>query len=346
MKPPALRDVADLAGVSVTTVSRHLNGQLRLPEATSLRIHKALEKLRYRPNPHARRLSTGRTETLGLVVPDIANPFFARIAAAAEAEADARGLQLSLFSTRNRPDQERVHIEALGRNHLDGLIFATNHAGHGDLAGIANEAGPLVVIDEDFPDVRAPRLFCDNHLGGALAGAHLAELGHKKAAYLGAGPELMSGMRRRNGFREALKSHGAHMSAAYYCDYTRDGGRAAARAFLADGRPATAVFAAADEIAIGALEVFAEAGVRAPRDLSVIGFDDVAPLHLFDPGLTAVRQPVDAMGRRAVEILTAPEGETPPDEELLPVTLMRRASCAAPASPQPTTTDQQMERRV
>jgi LacI family transcriptional regulator len=323
-----------------------MNGLIHLPEATRRRIDKALETLDYRPNPHARRLSTGRTETLGLVVPDIANPFFARIAAAAETAADARGLHLSLFSTRNRPQNERLHIESLSRKHFDGLIFATNHAQHGDLPALADGAGPLVLIDEDVPGANAPRLFCDNRAGGALAAAHLVELGHTTAAYFGAGPELMSGRRRFEGFRDELTKHGARLSAAYYCDYTRDGGRAAASAFIEDGRPASAVFAAADEIAIGALEIFAAAGLRIPRDLSLIGFDDVAPLHLFDPALTAVRQPVDAFGRRAVEILTAPQGVTPWGEELLPVTLERRASCAAPTGPQPTTTDQQMERRV
>ena len=136
-----LRDVAGRAGVSVTTVSQFLNGQIRLPDTTSARIAEALRVLEYQPNLHARRLSTGRSDTIGLVVPDIANPFFARLAAAVEMAADARGLQLALFATLNRPGRERAYVEALSRNHVDGLIFATNHANHGGLHDLINATG-------------------------------------------------------------------------------------------------------------------------------------------------------------------------------------------------------------
>lgn len=322
-----LRDVARLAGVSPTTVSRFVNGQITLPEATSGRIVDAMRVLEYRPNPHARRLSTGRSDTIGLVVPDIANPFFARMAAAIEGEADAHGLQLALFATLNRPGRERAYLEALSRNHVDGLIFATNHAEHGDLHELINATGRVVVVDEDVAGAEAPRLFCDNAEGGRQAGAHLATLGHRRVAYLGAGPEMLSGRRRIDGLRAGLGA-GAQV-VAFPCDYTREGGMAAARGFLTAGRPATAIFAAADEVAIGLLQVLREAGVCVPGDVSVIGFDDVVPLHLFDPPLTAVRQPIEAIGRRAVEILTTPAGEAAPlAEELLGVELIPRASCA------------------
>ena len=333
-RPPRLRDVAGRAGVSVTTVSRFLNGQIRLPDTTSARIAEALRVLEYQPNLHARRLSTGRSDTIGLVVPDIANPFFARLAAAVEMEADARGLQLALFATLNRPGRERTYVEALSRNHVDGLIFATNHANHGDLHDLINATGRVVVVDEQVSGAEAPRLFCDNAEGGRKAGAYLAELGHRSVAYLGAGPEMLSGRRRIAGLREGLGAVGGVEVRLFQCDYTRVGGARAADAFLAAGRPATAIFAAADEVAIGVLQVLREAGVSVPGDISVIGFDDVAPLHLFDPPLTAVRQPIEEMGRRAVEILTSPaEHPDRSNETLLEVDLIVRASCApVPAS--------------
>ena len=128
---PGLKDVAKAAGVSVPTVSRFLNGSLRLPEPTARRIEAAIAALNYRPNPHARRLSLGRSDTIGLVVPDIANPFFAQFVAAVEAEADRRGLGVSLFATLNRPGREIGYLQLLERNHVDGLIFLTNHPDDG-----------------------------------------------------------------------------------------------------------------------------------------------------------------------------------------------------------------------
>ena len=119
------------AGVSVPTVSRFLNGSLRLPEPTARRIEAAIGALNYRPNPHARRLSLGRSDTIGLVVPDIANPFFAQFVAAVEAEADRRGLGVSLYATLNRPGREVGYLQLLERNHVDGLIFLTNHPDDG-----------------------------------------------------------------------------------------------------------------------------------------------------------------------------------------------------------------------
>lgn len=130
MRPAKLKDVA---GVSATTVSRFMNGQIRLPEATERRIMQPTERTAYQPNLHARRLSMGRSDAIGLVVPDIANPFFARLAAPVEAEADARGLQVSLFVTLNRPGRERDYLGALTRNQVDGMIFATNHGDHAEL---------------------------------------------------------------------------------------------------------------------------------------------------------------------------------------------------------------------
>ncbi len=322
-----IRDVAKIAGVSPTTVSRFVNDQIRLPEATRRRIRLAIELTGYRPNLHARRLSTGRSDSIGLVIPDIANPFFARLAAAVEDEADARRLELSLFVTLNRPGRERAYIEALARNQVDGLIFATNHAEHDLLRAQQVAPGRMVLVDEDVPGLPAPRVFCDNYGGGLLVGRHLAALGHRRVAYLGAGPELMSGRLRLAGLRAGL-AEGAHVVEAL-CSYTREGGAAAASRLAARETGVTAIFAAADEVAIGVLQVLRERGLRVPDDFSLVGFDDVEPLHLFDPPITAVRQPIDAIGRHAVDLLAAPEdGPERQGEMVLPVELVERASCA------------------
>lgn len=330
-----LKDVAAAAGVSVTTVSRMLNGSLDLPSETRKRIEDAIVALKYQPNPHARRLSRGRSDTIGLVVPDIANPFFATLVAAVEEEADERGLALSLYATLNRPGREMAYLSLLERNHVDGLIFVTNHPDHGELAAIINRTGKVVVVDEDVPQAIVPKLFCDNRQGGELAGQHLAAFGHRHVLYIG-GPDVMISTERRFvGFEAAIRvRHGESAVIERYCgDYTIEFGRQAAQRYLSGRREATAIFASSDEIAIGVIEVLRAQGISIPEQISVIGFDDVGPLHLFAPPLTAIRQPVRGMGSRALSLLLDADWQQPAkaSEELLPVEIVVRNSVAPPA---------------
>lgn len=339
-KLPNLKDVATLAGVSVSTVSRHLNGSLVLPESTAGRIADAVGALGYQPNPHARRLSLGRAETIGLVVPDIGNLFFARLVAAIEAAADEAGLGVSLFATLNRPSRELVYLDLLRRHHVDGLIFVTNHAdGDGSLAERIDLAKTVVVVDEDVPGTGVPKLFCDNEHGGWLAGRHLAEAGHTRLGYVGSGPEMISTRRRCGGFERSLAEAGpAHrLTARFHGDYTVEFGRRTAAEFIDAGLPATGLLVASDEIAVGFLEELQARGVRVPEDVSLVGFDDVGPLHLFSPPLTAIHQPVDALGRRALELLTGITRQVlaPGYEELLPVEIVVRSSVAPPRESPP-----------
>ncbi|WP_127903910.1 LacI family DNA-binding transcriptional regulator [Solirhodobacter olei] len=347
-RSPSLKDVARTAGVSVTTVSRMLNGSLQLPDETRLRIEAAIRSLDYQPNPHARRLSRGRSDTIGLVVPDIANPFFAMLVASVEEEADRRGMALTLYATLNRPGRELSYLRRIEDNHVDGLIFITNHADDGNLGRAINRTGRVVLVDEDVPDARAPRLFCDNEMGGYLAGAHLAENGHRHVLFAGQGDRMLSAHRRYAGLEHALReAFGARAELTRYeGEYTIEFGRAAARRFLDEGCPATAIFASSDEIAIGVIEVFRDRGIVVPRDVSVIGFDDVGPLHLFAPAITAVRQPVRQIGRRALELLldTSWQALDPTmPEELLPIELVVRNSVAPPAE-QPVQREPQQRR--
>ncbi len=330
-----LKDVARAAGVSVTTVSRLLNGSLDLPSETKKRISDAIRDLNYQPNPHARRLSRGRSDTIGLVVPDIANPFFATLVAAVEEEADTRGLAVSLYATLNRAGREVAYLQLIERNHVDGLIFVTNHPDDGQLATLINRTGKVVIADEDVPGAQAPKLFCDNELGGALAGRHLAEFGHRDVLFVGGPQAMISSRRRSNGLERTLRdAFGEDIRLSKYAgDYTVAFGRQAAKRFIEEGRPATAIFASSDEIAIGMIEVFRDQGVSIPDDVSVIGFDDVGPLHLFGPPMTAIRQPVRAIGGRALSLLleTNWQGKQALVEELLPVEIVVRKSVAPPA---------------
>lgn len=331
----SLKDVADAAGVSVTTVSRLLNGSLQLPTETKQRIVNAIRELNYEPNPHARRLSRGRSDTIGLVVPDIANPFFATLVSTVEEEADKRGLALSLYATLNRPGREISYVTALARNHVDGLIFITNHPDDGELAALINQTGKVVIVDEDVPDAMVPKLFSDNEQGGYLAGRHLADHGHRRVLYIGGPQEMISTRRRFRGLERALKERGEPFEIIRHEGrFTVEFGREAARRFLDEGRQATAIFASSDEIAIGLIEVLRAEGVSVPDEVSVVGFDDVGPLHLFSPPLTAIRQPVRALGERSLALLLETnwqETENLSTEELLPVEIVVRNSVAPPS---------------
>jgi LacI family transcriptional regulator len=335
-KAASLKDVASVAGVSVTTVSRLLNGSLSLPAETRERIEAAIRDLHYQPNPHARRLSRGRSDTIGLVVPDIANPFFAAFVAAVEEEADSRNLAVSLYATLNRTGREVAYLELIEHKHVDGLIFVTNHADDGRLARLISKAGKVVVADEDVPGADAPKLFCDNEQGGDLVGRHLAGHGHRDVLFVGSAEEMISGRRRFGGLRRALCEHWREdiVPAAYRGTYTIEFGREAARRFIAEGMPATAISATSDEIAIGLMEVFKAEGISVPQDVSIVGFDDVAPFHLFATPVTAIHQPVRAMGRRSLALLLETNWQdhaSPAPQELLPVELVVRESVAPPA---------------
>lgn len=329
-----LREVAIAAEVSIATVSRFLNGSLTLPPATVTRIEHAIRVLNYRPNSQARRLSLGRSETIGLVIPAIANPFFAQLADVVERAAEARGLGVLLCISRNQPKRELDYLTLLQSNRVDGLLFLTNHSDASGLAKAINTARHVVVVDEDVPGAEVPKIFAANEQGGELAGAHLIQAGHRRLAFVGGPLGMLGTTERLAGFQRVVSaSSGSTIVQKLYCDYSTAEGRKVADAILAAKPAATAVFVTSDVVALGMLERLRERAVAVPKDLSLVTFDDVGPLHLFAPALTAIRQPVADMGTQAVALLMShiagtAQAEAPPVR--LPVELVVRASVAAP----------------
>ncbi|MDJ0390721.1 LacI family DNA-binding transcriptional regulator [Roseomonas sp. E05] len=332
-RPARVKDVAALAEVSVTTVSRYLNAGLVLPPATAARIDAAVRQLAYQPNRLARSLSLGRSDTIGLVVPEIANPFFAHLAAAVEEAAEAEGLGLLLCATLNRLDRELDYLERLRSHQVDGLIFLTNHHDDGRLAQGISASRNLVLIDEDVAGTSVPKLFCDNHQGGRLAGERLLAAGHRRLGFVGGPPGLMSTDERLEGLRAAAHGvPGAEIAWTSAGPHTPEQGRAAAAAWLAlpDDRP-TGLLLGSGVLLDGFLEAVREAGIAVPDDLSLVAFDDVGPLHLFNPPVTAIRQPVAEIGRRGVALLRGRlRGEPAGPPLRLPVELVERHSVASP----------------
>jgi LacI family transcriptional regulator len=325
-KPPSLQDVAKAAKLSPATVSRYLNGSLSLPAETADRINTAIARLKYRPNPHARSLSRGRSDTLGLVIPDIANPFFSRLAAAVESRADEKGLGLMLCSSLNRPERELDYIERLQRNFVDGLLIATNHLDDGKLAAAINEAPNIVLLDEDVPGANVPKVFSDNLQGGMLAARHIIDAGHRKLAFIGGPENIMSSRERASGFRDGADGE-AEIVAEMFGEYTIAFGRQAMADLLDRRADITAIFVAADEILFGMLDVLRERDIRIGQDLSVVTFDDAGPLAFFDPPVTAIRQSIEDIARQALDLLLSRLGGDTRDPVLrVPTELVERAS--------------------
>ena len=333
----SLKDVAKEAEVSSATVSRYLNGTLDLPDGTRARIDAAVGKLKYQPNPHARRLSLGKSDTIALILPDIANPFFAKLAASIEMAASKYKSMVLLHATFNQGTRELAALKRAAQNRVDGVIFITNRSPDDPVAEELNGFSRAVILDEDVPGGLAPRILCDNEMGGVLAGEHLRDAGHQHVAYFGGGRDLLSTHARLAGLRAGLLTDGKAIRepTLFVGDHSPTSGRQLAERFLDQVDTETAIFSGSDELTIGILEVFKERGVRIPEDLSHISFDNARALHLFAPPITAVRQPVEDLGARAVDILFCDAWEQPGFRqriEIMPVTLMERSSVTAPAN--------------
>ena len=324
-----LSDVATEAGVSPTAVSRYLNNRIALPLATRERIDAAIAKLNYRPNLLAKRLSTGRTEAISLVTPEIANPFFAELAAAIEGEAQAHGYAVYMSSTQGDRMREIDAIQRLEDQHVDGLIMMTNQPDDGSLAALLNQHQNVVLLDEDIPGVLVPRVFVENQQGSYLAARHLIDAGHRDIALVSGPHNLMSVTERLAGFERAMAEADLPVRPGWVLlgEYSRDYGRAAALQLLSGAHRPTAVLACSDYIASGILQAARQAGLEVPGDLSLVGFDDMPFAELVDPPLTTVRQPVAAMGRTAFQQLLALINKTELEPQTrLPVSLIVRKS--------------------
>ena len=328
-------DVAKRAKVSPTAVSRWLNGGLELPEVTGSRIRAAVSELDYQPHAQARRLSKGKAEAIGIVVPDISNAFFALLAGEAERVAVASGHDVVIWSSRNRIERELACFDRLRAGYIDGLLLITNHEDDGRLAErIKSMPGRVVIIDEDVVGGEAPCFFVENEAGGYAATRHLIQHGHRRIAHIGGPKGVMSAHERALGWRRALAEAGItpepqwHVRTEYEVDpATRD----AVQLFALDPLP-TAIFAGSDAVALGVMTQARNKGIAIPRDISLVGFDGMPINDLLGPPLTSIAQPIDDLGRRGAERLLAMIGGEPfePTRTRLPVELVERASVAAP----------------
>ena len=328
-----IHDVALTAGVSKTTVSRYLNNRIELPAATSARIDAAIAKHDYRPNLLARRLSTGKTDAIGLVVPEIREPFFAELASVVEDEADRHGYTIFISSTRSDRGREIASLNRLRDHHVDGLIMLTNTPDDGSLARLIGKRRNVVLLDEDIPGVNVPRVFVENTQGAHRATRYLIEHGHTAIAYLGGPTGLFTSEERYAGFAAAMQEAGLGVPAEHLHrgSFSPAVAQQAVVEMVTGKTPPTAIFASSDYLAIGAIRGLREAQVDVPGDMSLISFDDTPLGAMLTPALTAIHQPIEALGRHGFQALYALMQRRPaPKITRLPVDLIERDSVGKP----------------
>lgn len=328
-----IHDVAHEARVSSTTVSRYLNHRIELPAATAQRIDAAIAKLDYRPNIIAKRLSTGRAEAIGLVAPNLREPFFTGLAAAVEDEADRHGYSIFMSSTRSDRDREIASLNRLHDRHFDGLIMMTDRPDDGTLAKLIDKRHNVVLVDEDVPGVAVPRVFIENERGSYEATRHLIEAGHRDIAFIGGPRGLLSVEERLRGYLRAMREAGQAVREELVRtgSFAQEFARQTIGDLLIDARPPTAIFASNENLTMGALMGLRQNAVSIPDEMSFVAFDDTPMTGLVQPALTTVRQPVEDMGRHGfLALLALLTGAEPPMLTRLPVELVRRGSVTAP----------------
>lgn len=301
---PTIYDVARLAGVSTATVSRALNGTGQVAEGKRAAIASAVEQLGYRPNTIARSLVTRSTQTIALLLPDITNPFYAELVAGIHELTLERGYTMLLCTTDFDPEQEERYLRLLRGKHVDGALVDGLVLPPERIAGFVEDGFPIVCLDRDVDSPAVPLVQVDNRMGARLATDHLLSLGHRCIAHI-AGATARISEERLLGYQGALAGAGIAPDSSLVAmgNFTEGGGHDAMQALLAAAPGLTAVFAANDLSAIGAMSAIAAAGRRVPGDVSVVGFDDVRLSQYTAPPLTTVRQPAREIARYATELL-------------------------------------------
>ncbi|MGO1052578.1 LacI family DNA-binding transcriptional regulator [Crossiella sp. CA198] len=324
--PATIRDVARQAQVSVATVSRALSSPNLVREETRERVLSAAAELGYQPNRAARGLITGRTGNLGIVVPDLDNPFFTGVLKAVQAAAVQADYSVFVADSDEDPVVEEKLVRTMAQQ-VDGLIVCSPGLSDAPLLEVAAKSS-LVLLNRMLPEVPAALMNAANGIEQLVA--HLAELGHRRIAFLSGPDTSWSNTQRRTGLRAAAPKHGLTVTELGPYPPRYEGGVAAAEDVL--GRGYTAVIAYNDVMALGVLARLREEGVRVPEDMSLTGFDDLVFAGLCDPAMTTVAMPVREAGRLAVELLLAGPGEdgAPVRQEWLDTKLVVRATTAPP----------------
>ncbi|KNC11967.1 transcriptional regulator [Klebsiella sp. RIT-PI-d] len=325
-----IKDVARLAGVSVATVSRVINHSPKASESSRQAVLTAMQSLSYHPNANARALAQQSTETLGLVVGDVSDPFFGAMVKAVEQVAYHTGNFLLIGNGYHDEHKERQAIEQLMRHRCAALVVHAKMIPDAELAGLMKQIPGMVLINRILPDYKARCVALDDRYGAWLATRHLIQQGHTRIGYLCSNHAISDAEDRLQGYYDALKESGlpANDRLVTFGEPDESGGEQAMTELLGRGKNFTAIACYNDSMAAGAMGVLNDNGIDVPREISLIGFDDVLVSRYVRPRLTTVRYPIVTMATQAAELALALADARPLPEitHLFSPTLVRRQS--------------------
>lgn len=333
---PTIQDVARAAGVSIATVSATLNRSAPVSPELAERVRQAVRDVDYHPNAVARSLKKGRTSTIGLIVPDITNPFFTAVLESVERTAQARGYSVMLCNSDFDLTKERKQFDLLRSRMVDGFILASLGEGQDIRHLLAERQLPLVQFDRTVTGLDTDCVLVDSEGGTREAIGHLIQLGHRRIGIVSGPAELTPSAQRLAGYAAALREAGIPYDPDLVglSEFRRQEGQAAAHALLRRAPDVTAIFGAGNMLAIAVMLALREAGLRCPEDISVAGFDDFEWADVFHPRLTVVAQPAAEVGQEVVRLLldrAETPGETlPPRRVVLATRLIIRDSTTMP----------------
>lgn len=322
-------DVAQMAGTSTAVVSYVINdGPRPVAPETAERVRAAIRDLNYRPNAVARSLRLQRTRALGLVVPDLANPFFAELASAIEMNAAEYGQALLLGNSLDSEEREARNLRTFGDFRVDGLIIVPVVSGSGSLSLLRDLDMPVVVLDRLVPGAAAPTVLPDNVAGARAATEHLLEHGYSEVGCIAGPATILTAQERLQGWREAIAAAGLPTAERYMVrsEFDRDAGYRAALELLSQPQRPRALFVSSDEQAFGVLKASAKLGLGVPGELALVGFDGLHHSRSTVPSLATMRQPFERYGELAVSLI---HQHTVGMSEItrLPVTLQSGGTC-------------------
>jgi LacI family transcriptional regulator len=342
---PTIPDVARRAGVSTATAARALGGYGAVSGAAREAVLAAAEELGYRRNELARAMITGRTNTIGLVIADIENPFFAGAARGVSDAARESGYEVVFTNTDEDPDVERSAVRVLLSKRIDGIIVAPTSADGDHLVAAQRGGCPVVLLDRRLENFPVDTVLVDSVAAARGVVERLVAAGHERIAMVTGGvsraertsgrPGVSTGQDRVDGFLDGLADAGIADPQAYLRTgaHNPDLAFALTKQLLALPLPPTAVFASNSRVALGVIKAIRDAGLEIPREISMVGFDDADWTSVVNPPISVVAQPTYALGRRAAELLLArlTGSEAPPAVHMLPTDFLSRASVAPPS---------------
>lgn len=331
-----IKDVARLAGVSVATVSRVINHSPKTSDGSRQAVMQAMEQLQYHPNANARALAQQSTETLGLIVADVSDPFFGAMVKAVEQVAYQTGNFLLIGNGYHILDKERQAIEQLIRHRCAALVVHAQMIPADELNTLMAHMPGMVLINRILPDYADRCVALDDRYGAWLATRHLIQMGHQRIAFICSSHSIPDSVDRLRGYRDALKEFHIELDEKLiaYGEPDEVGGEQAMTELLGRGRNFTAIACYNDSTAAGAMAVLSDNGIEVPQDMSLVGFDDVLISRYLRPRLTTIRYPVVAMATQAAQLaLALANGEPLPEvTNMFSPTLVRRHSVASPAA--------------